>query len=315
MPRESPISLNAHELRSCSREQALAFADSVLGPSQAWGPSLIEYRLQSEFQEDWKTEVGCWLLAAERHGFLVALRKRLERASKESARPTISGPNDTAHRTLQSELAAAMVVYYLGRTGWHFVEWEPRVEQGDVDIRMRSPDGVLADIQVKAPDRPGFVVGGRRVDGERDQDVLSAIDKGIKQLFASPGPQRILVVSPQRNWPMSADTLSAHTIGRSRCDGDEVVLRADDRGVFATHAQNVGAVVDLMLLRGVDTARYRCTVLLNPWAPAGATPSPRAFSGARVLELTGDRFVWSPEAPEGGLHDGTRYLRDEHDGA
>jgi hypothetical protein len=202
-----------------------------------------------------------------------------------------------------------MVVYYLCRRGWQFVMWEPPVTSGDVDVRMRCPSGNLTDIQVKAPDRPGTVQAGRIIDGERDQDVLKAIDKGIAQLSVSPGPQRILIISPQRTWPIDADVLSGHLVGQTTLHKDTVVLRAADRGVFAARGRNIGAVVDLGLHRGEPT-RYRCTVLLNPWAEGGAAPSPHAFPGARVLALRDDQFVWTPEEPQHAMRSGTRYVPD-----
>jgi hypothetical protein len=212
-----------------------------------------------------------------------------------------------------SELAPAMVAYYLCRTGWNFVAWEPKVAIGDVDLRLRCPHGNLTDFQVKAPDRPGFVHDYRIVDGERDAHVLAAIDKALAQVSPSPGPQRIVVVSPQRTRTIAPKVLASHLVGRTVAEDGRVVLRSSDRGTFATSlGATVGAVVDLSLLRGELETLYRCTAFLNPWASSGSMPRDDVFKGARVCGLDGDQFVWIPEQPDGAftLPSGTKYLAE-----
>ncbi len=278
---ETKVSLTASDLWPRSREEALSFANEHLGNSKFWQPSLVAYRLGSDFQDDWKVEVGFWLLAANQFGFLTALIQRITRARKESLAPAVTGPNDSAHRILLQELAPAMTVYYFARCGWTFVNWEPAVSAGDVDVRLRCPHGVVTDIQVKAPDRPGQVQNYQIHDGECDSHVLSAIDKALKQLSASPSPQRMVVVSAQRTYAVAPMVLTSHLYGKPSNVDNEVVLSKSARGAFATASgANVGAVVDLHLSRGVGATLYRSTVLLNPWA--ANTPSPDVFRGSRV---------------------------------
>jgi hypothetical protein len=307
------VSVDATELRACSAAEALAFADRVLGDADSWGPSMIAYRLQSSFQADWKVEVGAWLMLAKRLGFLTRLLNRLGRAFEAAGDPELTGANDSAHRILLQELAPAMTTHYFVASGWGFVEWEPDVALGDVDVRLRCPRGVLTDIQVKAPDQPGEVRDSRIHDGEYDERILRAIDKGLLQLRNVPGPQRMLVVIPQRVFPVEARVLTKHLVGPTQRSEDGVVLYASNRGVFANAPGNAtSAVIDLSLLRGIDEILYRCTAFLNPWTQKGIAPDLSVFKNARVCHLDGTRFVWTPEAPERcfSLPSGTRYEVD-----
>jgi hypothetical protein len=74
------VSIDARNLRRYSEREALAFVDSVLGFPESWPPSLIAFRLSSDFQAEWKCEVGNWLLLARDHGFLDQLLGRTNRA-------------------------------------------------------------------------------------------------------------------------------------------------------------------------------------------------------------------------------------------
>jgi len=189
------------------------------------------------------------------------------------------------------------------------MNWEPAVSVGDVDVRLRCPHGVVTEIQVKAPDRAGQVQNYQVQDGECDRHILLAVDKALKQLSATPGPQRMVVVSAQRTHAIAPMVLSSHLYGKPSYVGDDVVLSKSARGAFATApGANVGAVVDLHLSRGVEVTLYRSTVLLNPWA--ANTLSPDVFRGSRVCFLDGSRFVWRPEQPQraGALPPGTRYV-------
>ena len=301
---ESKVSIDAQAIRRYRDDDALAFASHVLGDPEVWSPSLIEYRLTSDFQADWKQEVGCWLLAAQEYGFLGRLQNRLGRARGEAAHPEVTGPNDSAHRILAQELAGAMVTYYLTSLGWRFVSWEPPTVGGDVDVRLLSPTGVAADVQVKAPDQPGHVANGQRVDGENDARVLRAIDKGMSQLSSAPGPIRLVVISPQRTFSIDADVLALHLLGKPRSLGESLwgIIR-DGTGAYEGKAGAVvSAVVDLSLLRGMGKTLYRCTAICNPWvAPAGLV-APEVFPHARVLSLDGGKFVWLPEDPDRCFH-------------
>jgi hypothetical protein len=306
---ESRVSLVASDLQGCSAETALDFADAVLG-NTGWSASLIDYRLTSAFQNDWKVEVGRWLVHADRCNYLNALQRRLSRARNEAAAPVATGENDSAHLILNQELAPAMVSYYLCAIGWRFVAWEPPIASGDVDIRLGCPLGRRTDIQVKAPDKPGRVVAGRIENGENDCHVLKALDKACKQLQAAPGPQRMVIMVVQRTFPIAEFVLTRHLIGRTSEHDGELVLKAPDRGTFAQDvARNVGAVMDLSLGRGIDETVYRATVFVNPWAEKGSAPAVACFPGSRSCALEGERFAWKPEQPQRAfsLPTGTRY--------
>ena len=114
----------------------------MLGNAQIWAPSLVEFRLSSASQKDWKTEVGCWLLLARDLGFLDPLRKRVARAST-APRPVDAG-TDCPYTLLQHELAAATAAYYFTGIGWRFESWEQRGEGLDIDLRLRATGGTSA---------------------------------------------------------------------------------------------------------------------------------------------------------------------------
>jgi hypothetical protein len=284
---ETKVSIDAHALRRYAEADALAAVQEVLGPPDRWAPSLIGHRLSSDFQADWKLEVGYWLLNARDLDFLEPLKRRLRRAAIESAHPQVTGPNDSAHKILGQELAAAMVTYYFTAMGWSFLSWEPPVPRGDVDVRMLSPAGLSVDVQVKAPDQPGDVVGGRIVDGEFDDRVLRAIDKAMHQLEPAPGPARMVVISPQRTWNINADVLACHLVGTP--GGRSLQGWGVDKqsgGAFAlTPGSEISAVVDLSLVRGPGETLYRCTVIANPWIDEVGRLATEMFPQARVLHL------------------------------
>jgi hypothetical protein len=75
---ESQIAVDSIVLSTCSEAEALAAADAFFGDPDRWEPSLIAYRLRSDFQADWKAEVGRWLLAAKDLGYIDQLTNKLE---------------------------------------------------------------------------------------------------------------------------------------------------------------------------------------------------------------------------------------------
>jgi hypothetical protein len=308
---ETKVSIDARVIRRYPDDEALAAVENVLGPPQRWAPSLIEYRLSSDFQADWKCEVGCWLLNARDLGYLDRLESRLRRALIEAAQPKVTGPNDSAHRILVHELTGAMVTYYFAASGWRFVSWEPPVRAGDVD-GLLSPAGLPVDVQVKAPDQPGSVVRGRIVGGEFDDRVLKAIDKAMAQLEPAPGHARMVVVSPQRSWNIKADVLACHMLGRPGPRAPESWgISRESGGAFA-HApgSSISALVDLGLVRGPDETLYRSTVICNPWIGKDELLGPEVFPHARVLSLDAGKFVWAPKEPSrcSDFRNGVPYL-------
>jgi hypothetical protein len=297
---ESKLSIDSRALRHVSDAEALSFADEVLGGASAWSPSLVAYRLSSDFQRDWKIEVGSWLLRARDLGFLQKLKNRLTRAANESYKPSVVGPNDSAHVILNQELAPAMVAYYFTAIGWSFKTWEPATIGGDVDVCLETPTGLVVDVQVKASDQPGYVEHGRIVDGEYDERVLSGIDKAAGQLKSSPGPGRMIVVSPQRTFSVGADVLARQLLGEPSIRTPDIWgITRQGGGRFAGSAfQGVSALADLSLVRGPGETLYRCTVICNPWvlSPSAHIP-PSSFPHARIFASRDGKFVWEPEEP------------------
>ena len=308
---ETKVSIDATKIRRHSAADALVYADEVLGDSTNWFPSLVAYRLASEFQADWKTEVGCWLLLARDQGFLRPLVKRLGRALGDAPNPSVIGPNDSAHRLLLQELAPAMTAYYLTGMGWTFEAWEPAVSGGDADVRLASPCGVRTDVQVKAPDQPGDRENGQIVDGEFDERVLVSTDRAMAQLHTSPCPGRLVVVSPQRIGSFRGGVLASHVVGRQVLRRGVRGVTQESRGRFASEiGGGISAVASLNLVRGEEETLYRCTVIRNPWlrAPIGEL-STASFPHSRVLSMEQGIFSWHPEPPRDGLFPtGTPYL-------
>jgi hypothetical protein len=286
---ETKVSVDAAAIRRYSPGDALAFSSEILGDPEVWSSSLIGYRLGSGFQADWKLEVGCWLLQARDLGFLPALRAKIRRAATRLGSRPVGGPNDKAHLVLNQELAPAMAIYYFVSLGWKYEAWEPDVDGGDVDVRLRAPDGRVVDVQVKAPDQPGSVSFYRRVEGEFDDRVLSAIDHALEQLDDTPGPYRLAVISPQRTWSIGGTTLVRHLLGD----------RPDPLAPTGAFAKRVGitGVADVHLVRGLEETLYRCTVILNPWCDASAQLPVTAFPCARVHKRSNGVSDWTPEAP------------------
>ena len=279
-------------------QDACAFVDSIIGDSTEWSSPLLVYRLTSDFQSDWKAEVGRWLLFAHQNNFLPKVKHRLvERAKRSKGDLLPNGkinPNDTGHLIFCQEVAPVQVAYYLADSGWRIQEWEPAVSTGDVDIRMMTPSGELCDIQVKASDNPGRIVGYRIASGENDTHVLLGIEKAISQLKDSSGPKRLVVATPQRTWPMSRDAseIAVHVIGSTvGSQGGKVTLESEARGIFANTGKHISAVMVLDLIRSQDTF-YGGTVFLNSWAVENANLTPSVFPEAAVCELVNNKFIW-----------------------
>jgi hypothetical protein len=282
----------------------------LLGAAKEWRSPLIRYRLASGWQADWKEEVGHWLDTAERHGFLDPLRYRIVTRAKQDldTGPDVD-PNDALHKVLLAELAEAMVTHYLTGTGWLFSRWqEPRFPGADVDVALRPPFADEAFVQVKVPDWPGRVVGGRVVDGERDEHVVASAEKAARQLPKARPEVNLVALCPNRS-PQSTPwaCLVAHLYGATM-GGREVTLSTANLGRFwSPEWKHVAGVVVLELLRPISgELRYSCVVLLNPVSDVRASVD--WFPHAHVCVLEGDRFRWArgePGLPR-WLPDGTR---------
>lgn len=302
----SPSATSA-DLFVLSPDEARALVDKHFSPMK--GPSpLVAFRLSDDSQADWKCEFGQWLRRAEDHGFLPALLSRLDMSAHKAGPSTDIDPNDPLHRKLKSELAAPMLTHYLLGTGWTFEEWEPITGGAvDVDVSLTAPDGVGVHFQAKAPDAPGRIEDHRVHDGENDEHVLKALDKAVTQLPRPASRPAFIAVSSQRRGTASLTqeprALVVKLYGASASWNREpgvVRISQANRGAFFAQAsdwEHVSGILLLDYLRGVESQRYACTVLLNPRATHPAHES--WFPRARVCTLVGDRFQWVRGEPTG----------------
>lgn len=304
MDEPSP-SVDVRDLHRAASEAALALVDQHLGQSGSWPSALVNYRFKSDWQADWKEEVGHWLHAADWNGFLADMLRPIQGEKRRPGEANEIKGNDKHHLKLHQHLAPALACHYFTGTGWSFAGYE--TETGgkiDIDLALNAPDGTLVEFQVKAPDQPGEVSGGRIHDGEYDERIIAAIDKASDQL---PRPARsvaMIFLHVQRGMLMVGDCgcLVHHLIGStsSTCGVDGVFLQRADHGKFFSADWNhVAGVVAIDLVRGLDRAQYACTVLLNPNATLSAKPD--WFPRGRVAVLDGEAFQWIRGEP-GDLH-------------
>lgn len=295
--------VDAEALHPIPAEAAIALVDECLGASSVWGSTLIKFRLQSESQSDWKIEVGCWLHTAKMLGYLPQILKRLDRAKQSDiAEEMERNPNDGLHRILHQELVPAMTAYFFISTGWEFVSWEPARGQGvDVDLELKTPNGKLVALQIKGPDQPGHVVGGRIIDGENDGHVLKSVEKAMQQLPRPAQTCSMIVVSPLRNWPMHNWPFAEMLYGRTLCYADRPGVELPKKNLgrfFEPNWAHVSAVTHLCLVRGMDRRHYSCVVFTNPRVDTAASFGPGDFQAGRVAYLEGDTFSWKNGAPD-----------------
>jgi len=286
--------IGADELHDIEAEEANALFDRCCADLASRGSERVRFQLRSLFRSGWREEAGHWLHTAQGHGYLSKL--------------------------LQSDLAPAMVAHYCLHTAWDFVSWEPLCAgSADVDLVLRAPTGSAVSIIVKGPDQPGYLRSGAIEEGEYDQRVLRKIDNARRQL-ARPAQQRsMIVVCPQRNWPMRADRLATFLCGTTRGTGflgGGTILPRSQGGTFFQRGSffkpewsHIGAVTHLYLIRGAEQSLYGCVVLQNPMAESRAAVDPRDFPVGSVCHLVGDTFHWTNgEPPCSSLPEGTKLV-------
>jgi hypothetical protein len=313
-PSQPIIAIEAHLLHRGTEDEALAVFDEIVGTAADWGSRLVRRTMGSDFERDRVIEAGHWMLMAKRLGFAEGIRKRLKGARKLV---TIEiDPNDQAHTTLHQELAPAMAVHYFTGIGWSYIEWEPRPERG-VDIVLAAPTGERIELQVKAPDRPGYASQFGIHGGEVDRWVREKLAQAADKLPPSPMQPQAIVITANRRLPLSG---TPHVVTRMLLGGtiqhqdsapvlDESWLRENRRPLGKFHKwPHVGAVVLLDYRRGADRFDYSCTVILNPWADPSAACRPEWFPHSRILYLDCDKFRWLRGAPMGSIPDGTPFV-------
>jgi hypothetical protein len=332
--------LRATRLRRTDRQTALSFVDAELGPPEDWQSPILRYALSAPFQEDWKEEVGHWLMTAQRFGFLAQLKQRVLPAKRGTHVATIN-INDERRSHLLQELAPAMMTHYFSGTGWSFVAWEP-IKGGaeDVDVALRAPSGKDVLFQVKAPDQPGHLVpaegeapAGFRVvrtpaegnerdesgklrpevktGGEADWKLTKVAAKAADVLPRLGSQAQFVCICPNRSpLSMAHVVLISYLAGRTegehgRRGRTRVTLPKDKRGQFwSAEWAHVSGLIVLELLRPENgDISYGCVVLLNP--NAAALASADWFEHAHVLVLEGNTFRW-----KGGEPAGPRYVPD-----
>lgn len=295
-------SITASALHRITDVEALALVEHLLGDASQWPSPLINYRFTSEWQADWKAELGHWLHTAGTLGFQGQLVARVLGRARRGSRSTTVDPNDQRHLDLQSEMAPAMVAHYLVGTGWTYRQWEAVTGgTGDVDVEFVAPGGVIINTQVKAPDQPGGRAGGCVVDGEYDDRVLTALRNAANQLLPFGASTNVIVICARRSRPLShePEPLVGYLYGATRCDRTgRVWLPHPARGWFFTQWwRHIGAVVVLDYVRGVGDPTYGCVVLVNPMAQHGVVR--HWFPHAHACFLEGDVFRWQNGEPGG----------------
>lgn len=165
-------------------------------------------------------------LHRSRHSDVVSQARRPSRRAGTDA-------NDTRHLKLHQHLAAARVVHYLTATGWGFAGYETETGGAvDIDVVLTSPDGDEVEFQVKAPDQPGRVVRGRRLDGEYDARVMRALDNAAEQLRIPAHQPALIALCANRAWPLTdePECIVGHIIGHTTQYGSVVTLERAGRG-------------------------------------------------------------------------------------
>jgi hypothetical protein len=301
----SPSAL-VEELQRIPVEEALDLVDRLLGPPGEWPSPLIAYRLTSDFQADWKAEVGQWLRAAEQFGFLERVMHEIRSHAKGRSKGQTGeiDPNDRQHLKLHQHLAAARIIHYLTATGWGFRGYETETGGAvDIDCSLVAPGGQVVEFQVKSPDQPGRRAGHRDVDGDFDERVITAAQHAMEQLRRPATGPALVAICANRSWGLAGEPacLVHHLIGSTiQRVGEGVFLEgASTGGFFRDEWAHVSGVLLLDLGRG-EEIKYTRTVITNPRAAFSVSPS--WFPHGRVCILDGSTFHWVRGTP-GRMHD------------
>lgn len=288
------IAVGVRDIWRIPQADALALVESRLGPPDAWPSPLIAYRMGSDFQSSWKVELGQWLKVAEDYGFLDRVLHDIRTQAQRPSKSATVHANDERHLKLHQHVAVARIVHYLTALGWDFEAYEPETGGAvDIDVSLRAPGGVIVEMQVKAPDQPGYVVDGRIVDGEHDQRVLAAVGKAARQLRQAPTKPAVIVICANRNWPLCWELrpLVKYLIGSTHQVDEELFLPKGRRGgFFSADWSHVSGVLVLDLVRGIERSVYSSVVLTNP--NAACPVSPDWFPRSRVVVLDDGVFRW-----------------------
>jgi hypothetical protein len=283
-------------------EMALELVENHLGSPEAWAASaLVQYRLQDDFQADWKLEVGHWLHAAKQHEALERVVAPIlgERDRRNRKYPATRHLQDPRHLKLHQHLAAAMTCHYLTGTGWSCRGFDTEIGGSvDIDLEMSAGDGTLVKFQVKAPDQPGKLDQGCYKNGDKDHRVIESLGHAVGQLHRPSHAVQMVALFAQRatSLALHPSCLIKQVYGRTVAHVGEVVLQERDFGVFLKGDwDHVAGLVVLDLLRTYKATTYTCTVMLNPRAAHPANPD--WFPEGHVAILEGDSFRWLRGAP------------------
>lgn len=325
---ERRVSVDAHELARISDDEAVAVVDEHLGRPEEWAHSgILGYRLEAEFQRPWKIQIGHWLYAAKRDGFIKGIIAEIDGQRRKAHRIEERDVHDPRYLKFQQHVVTAMFDHYLTGTGWSFVRAEDRsTSKVDIDLAMSAPDGTFVELQLKVPDRPGKLDAedGRYHGGDIDQRVLAALDKAVGQLPVPARSVALVGLYALRSFSLATHpaliVYRVYGVGVAQEDR-EILIARDGFGVFLRKEwMHVAGIVLMDLFLGADLvvdggkvvdvpiSRYPSTVLLNPYADKPASPD--WFPRSRVAVLEGDRFRWIRGAPGSrpGLWEGTRLV-------
>jgi hypothetical protein len=109
------VAISTEALHLVSPDEAVRIFDTTIGGGGTWASPLMQYRTTSDFQRDWKVEVGNWLERARLLGHLAQVQRNIV------SRHQVSGAReagDGVHRGVIQQLAQAMATHYFVGTGW-----------------------------------------------------------------------------------------------------------------------------------------------------------------------------------------------------